>query len=214
VLSRSPPTGQVLESTSVSNAVVGWQYLGEWASLAAVAVALIAVVVSVWFSTKTLRRAINQFEKRRVDARTDKLRSEIIDLITALSERPSPSDAIINRIAALANKIDLAHPSASKDWLTIETKAVVSEGLSGTYRRIYGHAIGIMMLTDDEAVADPVRRITKAADEELEAFEAAISVSESVVDDDRRLVEQLRDTIQTAMLELVEYGLQNLRVAD
>jgi hypothetical protein len=198
----------------MSNAVVGWQYVGEWASLAAVAVALIAVVVSVWFSTKTLRRAINQFEQRRVDARTDKLRSEIIDLITALSERPSPSDAIINRIAALANKIDPAHPSASKDWLTIETKAVVSEGLSGTYRRIYGHAIGIMMLTDDEAVADPVRRITKAADEELEAFEAAISVSESVVDDDRRLVEQLRDTIQTAMLELVEYGLQNLRVAD
>jgi hypothetical protein len=39
-------------------------------------------------------------------------------------------------------------------------------------------------------------------------------VSESVVDKDRRLVEQLRDTIQTAMLELVEYGLQNLRVAD
>ena len=71
-----------------------------------------------------------------------------------------------------------------------------------------------MMLTDDKAVADPVRRITKAPDEELEAFEAAISVSESVVDDDRRLVEQLRDTIQTAMLELVEYGLQNLRVAD
>ena len=71
-----------------------------------------------------------------------------------------------------------------------------------------------MMLTDDDAVADPVRRITKAADEELAAFEAAISVVESVVDDDRRLVEQLRDTIQTAMLELVEYGLQNLRVAD
>ena len=50
--------------------------------------------------------------------------------------------------------------------------------------------------------------------EELEAFEAAISVAESVVDEDRRLVEQLRDTIQTAMLELVEYGRQNLRVAD
>ena len=97
-----------------------------------VAVALITVVVSVWFSTKTLRRAINQFEQRRVDARTDKLRSEIIDLITALSERPSPSDAIINRIAALANKIDLAHPSASKDQITIETKAVVSEDLSST----------------------------------------------------------------------------------
>jgi hypothetical protein len=197
----------------MSNAVAGWQYrrMGE---LGGGDVALIAVVVSVWFSTKTLRRAINQFEQRRVDARTDKLRSEIIDLITALSARPSPSDANINRIAALANKIDLAHPSASKDRITIDTKAVVSEGLSSTYRRIYGHAIGIMMLTDDAAVADPVRRITKAADEELEAFEAAISVSESVVDDDRRLVEQLRDTIQTAMLELVEYGLQNLRVAD
>ena len=77
-----------------------------------------------------------------------------------------------------------------------------------------GHAIAIMMLTDDDSVADLVRRITKAADEELEAFEAAISVAEGVVDDDRRLVEQLRDTIQTAMLELVEYGLQNLRVAD
>ncbi len=198
----------------MSNAVVGWQYVGEWASLATVAVALIAVVVSVWFSTKTLRRAINQLEQRRVDARTDKLRSEIIDLITALSERPSPSDAIINRIAALANKIDPTHPWASTDQITIEAKSVVSEGLSRTYRRIYGHAIAIMMLTDDEAVADPVRRITKAADEELEAFEAAISVSESVVDVDRRLVAQLRDTIQTAMLELVEYGLQNLRVAE
>ena len=59
-----------------------------------------------------------------------------------------------------------------------------------------------MTRTDDEAVADPVRRITKAAAEELEALEAAISVAESVVDDDRRLVEQLRDTIQTAVLEL------------
>jgi len=59
-----------------------------------------------------------------------------------------------------------------------------------------------------------VRRITKAADEELEAFEAAISVSESGVNEDRRLVAQLRDMIQTAMLELVDYGLLNLRVAD
>ena len=123
----------------MSNAVVGWQYVGEWTSLAAVAVALIAVVVSVWFSTKTLRRAINQFEQRRVDARTDKLRSEIIDLITALSERPSPSDAIINRIAALANKIDLAHPSASKDRITIETKAV--------FQRVFRAPIGGYMVT-------------------------------------------------------------------
>ena len=97
----------------MSNAVVGWQYVGAWASVA-VAVALIAVVVSVWFSTKTLRRALNQFEQRRVDARTDKLRSEIIDLITALSERPSPSDAIINRIAALA-KQNRSGPSLGLD---------------------------------------------------------------------------------------------------
>ena len=97
----------------MSNAVVGWQNVGAWASVA-VAVALIAVVVSVWFSTKTLRRAINQFEQRRVDARTDKLRSEIIDLITALSERPPPSDAIINRIAALA-KQNRSGPSLGLD---------------------------------------------------------------------------------------------------
>jgi hypothetical protein len=138
----------------MSNAVVGWQYVGAWASLATVAVALIAVVVSVWFSTKTLRRAINQFEQRRVDARTDKLRSEIIDLITALSERPSSSDAIINRIAALGKQNRSGPSPASTDRITREAKAVVSEGLSGTYRRIYGHAIAIMMLTDDDAVAD------------------------------------------------------------
>jgi hypothetical protein len=94
----------------MSNAVVGWQYVGGGASLATVAVALIAVVVSVWLSTKTLRRAINQLDQRRVNARTDKLRSQIIDRITALSERPSPSDAIINRIAGLASKIDPGHP--------------------------------------------------------------------------------------------------------
>jgi hypothetical protein len=123
----------------MSNAVVGWQYVGEWASLATAAVALIAVVVSVWFSTKTLRRAINQVDQRRVNARTDKLRSEIIDMIRALSERPSPSDAIINRIAALVNKIDLAHLSASTDQIAIEAKAVVSEGLSGTWSRHRHH---------------------------------------------------------------------------
>jgi hypothetical protein len=106
---------------------------------------------------KELRGVLKQF------AQAVKLRSEIIDLTTALSERPSPSETIINRIAALANRIDSAHPSASRDQLTVETKAVASKGLSGTYQRIYSHAIAIMMLTDDEAVADRGRRITKAA---------------------------------------------------
>ena len=115
----------------MSNAVVGWQYVGTWASVA-VAVALIAVVVSVWFSTKTLRRALNQFEQRRVDARTDKLRSEIIDLITALSERPSPSDAIINRIAALA-KQNRSAPIAGLDGSDNQ------RGESRCFRASFGH---------------------------------------------------------------------------
>ena len=88
------------------------------------------------------------------------------------------------------------------------------KGSFGRYRRTYSHTIAIMTPTNDEAPAERVRRITKAADEELEAFEAAISVSESGVNEDRRLVAQLRDMIQTAMLELVDYGLLNLRVAD
>jgi len=49
----------------------------------------------------------------------------MVDLITALGGRPSRSEAIINPIAALANRIDSVHRSASKDQIPVETKAVV-----------------------------------------------------------------------------------------
>ena len=67
-----------------------------------------------------------------------KLRSEMVDLITALGGRPSRSEAIINPIAALANRIDSVHRSASKDQIPVETKAVVSKALSGA---IGGHIV-------------------------------------------------------------------------
>lgn len=203
----------VFTSTSVSNTAVAWQQVGEWANLTMMTVALIVVVVGVWLCTKALRRTVNEFEQGKLDARNDKLRAEIIDLINALSARPSPVDAIINRIAALTDKIDPADRSASKDQIKLNAKAAVSGALSGTYRQIYGHSIAIVMLTDDEAVADPVRRIMKAAEQELQALEAIIAGSDGVTDEQRRCVDELHQTTQDAMLELVHYGLKNLRVA-
>ena len=175
--------------------------------------ALIVVVVSVWLCTRMFRRTVEQFEQGKLDAQNDRLRSEIIHLINSLSAGPPPVDAIVSRITALTDKIDAADRAASRDQIKLNAKAAVSGALSGTYRQIYAHSIAILMLTDDAAVVDPVRRIMNAAELELQAFEAIIAGSDGVTDDQRRCVDDLHQRTQDAMRELVDYGLQNLRSA-
>lgn len=201
-----------LESTPMGITAGAWQYAAEWGSLAMAVLAVIAVLAGMWYTTRTLRQAANQFEKGRAAARTDKLRAEIIDLTTALSARPSRSDIIVSRITERADK--MANPATSTRPVEMSGKALVASELSMIYRRIYGHAVAVVMLSDDEDVADPVRRIMTAADHELEAFQAVLSGSDDgVAEEHQRYVDTLHHTIQGAMLELVDYGMHKLRAA-
>jgi hypothetical protein len=69
------------------HAYTGWHYTLGWGNLFTVIVASIAIIASVTVSVITLRRNASQFEQGRIDARNDKLRAEVIDLISALSQR-------------------------------------------------------------------------------------------------------------------------------
>jgi hypothetical protein len=91
----------------------------------------------------------------------------------------------------------------------VGAKALISGEVSSTYRRIYSHAIGILMLTGDETVAGPVRRIMAAAEQEPAAFEAVVAASDT--DEHRGIGEEQHAAIQRATLALVNYGLQNPR---
>ncbi len=59
----------------------------NWGNIATVAVATTAIIVSARFNVLTLRRSGAQFHQQRIDARDDKLRTEIADLCAAVSER-------------------------------------------------------------------------------------------------------------------------------
>ena len=92
--------------------IAAWHYSEGWGNLFTVTVASIAIVASVVVSRITLRRNAaqfkqgqldkrNEFEQGRVDKRNDKLREEVIDLISALSERSSQGEIVNQRIRKL-----------------------------------------------------------------------------------------------------------------
>ena len=61
-----------------------WQYTVGWGNAFTVVVAVVAIISSVVVSVITLRRNTSHFEQSRLDARNDKLREEVIDLISAI----------------------------------------------------------------------------------------------------------------------------------
>ena len=67
---------------------------------------------------------------------------------------PIPIDAVVDRIIALTDEVGPSDGLASMDQIRISARTAVTGALSGTYRQIYLHAIAILMLADDEAVAD------------------------------------------------------------
>jgi hypothetical protein len=83
------------------NRYVAWQYTLGRGNTFTITVAVVAIVASVAISVITLRRNENAFEQSRIDARTDKLRAEVIDLISALSQRSSQTAIVVQRIKQL-----------------------------------------------------------------------------------------------------------------
>src|SRR6201997_2773117 len=99
---RQPGPMYALSDHSIQ-AHAAWHYTLGWGNLFTVTVAVFAIVASVTVNVITLRRNASHFEQGRIDARNDKLRAEVIDLISALSERQSQVAIVVQRIRQLEN---------------------------------------------------------------------------------------------------------------
>lgn len=142
-----------------------WQYTPGWGNLFTVVVATAAIIASVVVSKITLKRNAAQFEQTRLDKRNDKLRAEVIDLISALSERSSQADIAVQRIKRL-EKIDL-------QTLYENIKAIMSENLWDSYRRAESHACAVLLLTEDKQAVEATGLILEALGKQRRMFEDA-----------------------------------------
>jgi hypothetical protein len=111
-------------------------------------VAVVAIISSVAVSVITLRRNTSQFEQSRLDTRNDKLREEVIDLISALSQRSSQVEIVIQRIRQLE--------SVDRQAIHQNFKAVFSEDLWDSYRRATSHAFAVLALTEDKEAVEAI----------------------------------------------------------
>lgn len=200
--------------------ITGWWSPG-WGNLFTVVVALAAVGVSAWFNRKTLANAQHQFAETRKDARTDKLRTEIIAYVAALGERLTQRRKIVRVLDEWTRElgqVDVADlPRVQKN-----AEAIVAEHTSDVYRRINGHAFAIQMLTDDPEIGWPVTRIQLAIGEEerlarqvvgdgiaagLRGDAAAAAIAEA---DFRKRESQRDKQVVTELRTLLKYSLMKL----
>src|ERR1700739_1388277 len=96
-----------------------------------VAVAVAAITASVVVSVITLRRNTSHFEQSRIDTRNDKLRVEVIDLTSALSQRRSQVAIVFQRIRQLE--------SVDRQAIHQNIEAMFSENIWDSYRRATSH---------------------------------------------------------------------------
>jgi hypothetical protein len=129
-------------SADSTTAHAGWHYTVGWGNLFTVTVAVIAIAASVTVSVITLRRNTDQHEQSRIDARNDKLRSEVIDLISALSQRKSQAEILVRRIRQLE--------SVDRQTIQQNIDAIFAEDLWDAYRRATSHAFAVLALTRTE----------------------------------------------------------------
>lgn len=131
-----------------------WQYTVGWGNTFTVVVAVVAIISSVVVSVITLRRNTSHFEQSRLDTRNDKLREEVIDLISALSQRSSQVEIVIQRIRQLE--------SVDRQTIHQNFKAVFSEDLWDSYRRATSHAFAVLALTEDKEATEAIGLILGA----------------------------------------------------
>jgi hypothetical protein len=131
-----------------------WQYTVAWGNTFTVGVAVVAIISSVVVSVITLRRNTSHFEQSRVDTRNDKLREEVIDLISAPSQRSSQVEIVIQRIRQLE--------SVDRQAIHQNFKAVFSEDLWDSYRRATSHAFAVLALTEDKEATEAIGLILGA----------------------------------------------------
>jgi hypothetical protein len=181
-----------------------WHYTMGWGNLFTVTVAVFAIVASVTVNVITLRRNARHFEQGRIDARNDKLRAEVIDLISALSERRSQVAIVVQRIRQLEN--------VDRQTIQQNIEAMFSENLWDSYRRATSHAFAALTLTEDKEAAEAIGLILGAFGKIRELVEKAATNPSSIhLIEDSELAE-LSHAIDAATKQLMAYAVCKLGV--
>jgi hypothetical protein len=191
-------------SDGTVHAHAAWHYTVGWGNLFTVTVAVFAIVASVTVNVITLRRNASHFEQGRIDARNDKLRAEVIDLISALSQRKSQAEILVRRIRQLE--------SIDRQTIQQNIDAVFDEDLWDAYRRATSHAFAVLALTEDKEAALAIGLILGALENIRDLVEsAAVNQSPSPVVD-RAGLEKLSNKIDMATTQLKSYAICKLGV--
>jgi len=191
-------------SDDTIHAYAAWHYTLGWGNLFTVTVALIAITASVAVSVITLRRNTNHFEQSRIDARNDKLRAEVIDLISALSQRSSQVEIVVQRIRQLEN--------VDRQAIHQHIEAMFSEDLWDSYRRATSHAFAVLALTEDRGAAEAIGLILGALGKIRELVATAAANPSTIHLVERAELDKLSHAIDAAITQLKSYAVCKLGV--
>lgn len=191
-------------SDDTIHAYAAWHYTMGWGNLFTVTVAVIAIVASVTVNVITLRRNASHFEQGRIDARNDKLRAEVIDLISALSERRSQVEIVVQRIRQLEN-ID-------RHAINHNFEATFTDDLWDSYRRATSHAFAVLALTEDRQASEAIGLIVKAIGQIRTIAHTAAAHPSAIHLVDRAEADELSHAIDTATTQLKRYAVCRLGV--
>jgi hypothetical protein len=186
------------------HAYAGWHYTLGWGNFFTVTVASIAIIASVTVSVITLRRNGSHFEQNRIDARNDKLRVEVIDLISALSQRSSQVGIVLQRIRQL--------DSVDRQTIHQNIKDMFSENIWDSYRRAASHAFAVLALTEDKQAAEAIGLILAAVERIRKLVEAGAANPSEIHLVDHAEVEKIGRTIDAATKQLKSYAVCKLGV--
>ena len=186
------------------HASAAWHYTLGWGNLFTVTVALIAIIASVAVSVITLRRNASHFEQSRIDTRNDKLRAEVIDLISALSQRSSQVGIVFQRIRQLEN--------VDRQTIHQNIEAMFSEDLWDSYRRATSHAFAVLALTEDKEAAQAIGLILGALGKIRKLVETAAANPSTTHLVESAEADQLGHAIDAATKQLKSYAVCKLGV--
>jgi hypothetical protein len=181
-----------------------WHYTLGWGNAFTVTVALIAIVSSVIVSLITLRRNASHFEQSRTDARNDKLRAEVIDLISTLSQRSSQVEVVIQRIKQIEN--------VDRQIIHQHIDEMLSGHLWDSYRRATSHSFAVLTLTEDKEAAEAIGLIIGALGKIRKLAENAASSPSAIHLVNRDEANKLSREIDTATEKLKAYAVCKLGV--
>lgn len=187
-------TAVVLAAGALGGRLIGWRVVWHgatgwwtpgWGNLFTVGIAAAAVVAAIVNNRVTLSTSVanfkqaqdaasKQFTEARKDARTEKLRSEIAALMTAIDEQQSTGVKIMTGIVDAMGQVGLPTPlthavlpqptNYEEHYDDMRRAFIAAESdfedtVSPIYRRIAAHSFGVLMLTDDAEIIRPVKRL-------------------------------------------------------